>query len=184
LLVGALVLAGLGLLAWVIVPEVRRRGIHLPNFRRAAPVSGPVEGMGLAAAPATKQALKVMPRLTGGPRQISLKLKASEPSLRRAVVPVSKPGRIFGDGGAIAEPVHSNGERYATPEPAEEGFDSVGPIMEGVGQVFEQGAIPAARVAEPEWVSQPVEIPTFEIPKSVVTEPEPMVADGTGSRGA
>ena len=177
LLVGALVLAGLGLLAWVIVPEVRRRGIHLPNFRRAAPVSGPVEGMGLAAAPATKQALKVMPRLTGGPRQISLKLKASEPSLRRAVVPVSKPGRIFGDGGAIAEPVHSNGERYATPEPAEEGFDSVGPIMEGVGQVFEQGAIPAARVAEPEWVSQPVEIPTFEMPKSVVTEPEPMVAE-------
>jgi tetratricopeptide (TPR) repeat protein len=177
LLVGALVLAGLGLLAWVIVPEVRRRGIHLPNFRRAAPVSGPVEGMGLAAAPATKQALKVMPRLTGGPRQISLKLKASEPSLRRAVVPVSKPGRIFGNGGAIAEPVHSNGEHYATPEPAEEAFESVGPIVEGVGQVFEQGAIPAARVAESEWVSQPVEIPSFEMPKSVVTEPEPMVAE-------
>ena len=178
LLVGALVLAGLGLLAWVIVPEVRRRGIHLPNFRRSTPISGPqVEGMGLAAAPATKQAVKVMPRLTGGPRQISLKLKASEPSLRRAVVPVSKPGRIFGNGCAIAEPVHSNGERYATPEPAEEAFESVGPIMEGVGQVFEQGAIPAGRVAEPEWVSQPVEIPTFEIPKSVVTEPEPMVAE-------
>jgi tetratricopeptide (TPR) repeat protein len=175
LLVGALVLAGLGLLAWVIVPEVRRRGIHLPSFRRTAPV----EGMGLAAAPATKQALKVMPRLTGGPRQISLKLKASEPLLRRAVVPVSKPGRIFGNGGAVAEPVHGNGygngERYATPEPSEEieTFDSVGPVMEGVGQVFEQGAIPAARMTEPEWVSQPVEIPTFEMPTPIVAEPEP-----------
>lgn len=183
LLVGTLVLAGLGLLAWVIVPEVRRRGIHLPSFRKAAPVSGPqVEGMGLAAAAATKQALKVMPRLTGGPRQISLKLKASEPSLRRAVVPVSKPGRIFGNGGAVAEPVHGNGhgngERYATPEPAEERFEFVGPVVEGVGQVVEQGAIPAARVTEPEWVSQPVEIPTFEMPRPVVSrEPEPMVAE-------
>jgi tetratricopeptide (TPR) repeat protein len=183
LLVGTLVLAGLGLLAWVIVPEVRRRGIHLPSFRRSAPASGPrVEGMGLAAAPATKQALKVMPRLTGGPRQISLKLKASEPSLRRAVVPVSKPGRIFGNGGAVAESVHgnghSNGERYATPEPVEETFESLGPVVEGVGQVVEQGAIPAARVTEPEWASQPVEIPTFEMPQPVVSrEPEPMVAE-------
>jgi tetratricopeptide (TPR) repeat protein len=184
LLVGALVLAGLGLLAWVIVPEVRRRGIHLPSFRRTAPVGGPqVEGMGLAAAPAAKQALKVMPRLTGGPRQVSLKLKASEPSLRRAVVPVSKPGRIFGNGGAVAEPVHGNGygngERYATPEPSEEieTFESVGPVVEGVGQVVEQGAIPAARVTEPEWVSQPVEIPTFEMPKPIVAEPEPMVVE-------
>ena len=181
LLVGALVLAGLGLLAWVIVPEVRRRGIHLPSFRRAAPVSGPqVEGMGVAAAPATKPSLKVMPRFTGGPRQVSLKLKASEPSLRRAVVPLTnKPGRIFGNDDAVAEPVHGNGERYIEPERTEEAFESVGPVMESesVGQVVEQGAIPAATVAEPEWVSQPVEIPTFETPKPVVREPEPVPSE-------
>jgi hypothetical protein len=49
--------------------------------------------------------------------------------------------------------------------------------VEGVGQVVEQGAIPAARVTEPEWVSQPVEIPTFEMPKPIVAEPEPMVVE-------
>jgi tetratricopeptide (TPR) repeat protein len=176
LLVGALVVAGLGLLAWVIVPEIRRRGFHMPSFRRAAPATGPqVEGMGLAAAAATKE-MKVMPRLTGGPRQVSLKLKASEPSLRRAVVPLSKPsGRLFGNGNggaAVAEPAHGNGERRVEPEIAEEAFGSVGPVVE-------QGAMPeaAAAVAEPEWVSQPVEIPTYEMPQTRFTEPEPVVAE-------
>jgi len=174
LLVGALVLAGLGLLGWVIVPEIRRRGFHFPAFRRTSTVTGPqVEGMGFAAAPSTKQ-MKVMPRLTGGPRQVSLKLKASEPSLRRAVVSLTKPGRAFGNGngGAVAEPVHGNGERYSEPEPVEEVFESVGPITESVGPIVEQGAMSAATVAESEWAT-PVDIPTFEMPQPVVTEPEP-----------
>jgi tetratricopeptide (TPR) repeat protein len=180
LLVGALVLAGLGLLGWVIVPEIRRRGFHFPSFRRAAPAGGPVLGGMELASPSPQKEMKVMPRLTGGPRQVSLKLKASEPSLRRAVVPLTKAGRVFGNGngGAVAEPVHGNGERHIEPEPVEEAFESVGPVteevgpvMEGVGPVVEQGAMAATTVAEPEWAA-PVEIPTFEIPQSAVTEPE------------
>src|SRR5438874_548134 len=90
-----LVLAGIGVIGWVVVFEIRRRGIHFPSFRRAAPATGPqLEEMEYAAA-APKE-MKVMPRLSGGPRQISLKLKASEPSLRRAVVPVGKPSRVLG----------------------------------------------------------------------------------------
>jgi tetratricopeptide (TPR) repeat protein len=181
--VGALVLAGIGLIAWVVIPIVRHRGFHIPSFRRAAAATGPqVRGMGFAAAASTKE-MKVMPRLTGGPRQVSLKLKASEPSLRRAVVPVSKsPSRLFGNGNggaAIAEPVHGNGERHAEPEIVEETFESVGPVTESVGPVVEQGAMPegAATVAEPEWVSQPVEIPTFGMPQPQFTEPEPIVAE-------
>ncbi|HWY41329.1 MAG TPA: tetratricopeptide repeat protein [Chthoniobacterales bacterium] len=187
LLVGGLVLAGLGLLAWVIVPEVRRRGIHLPNFRRAAPATGPqLSGMELAASTSPQKELKVMPRVTGGPRQVSLKLKASEPSLRRAVVPISKPGRVFGNGNggaALLEPaVEANGRRHVEPELVEEAFESVspvmesvGPVMESVGSVMEQGGMAAAPATEPEWVSQPVEIPTFEMPQPVFTEPEPIV---------
>jgi tetratricopeptide (TPR) repeat protein len=177
LLVGALVVAGLGLLAWVIVPEIRRRGIHLPNFRRAAPVTGPqLGGMELAASPSPQKEMKVMPRLTGGPRQVSLKLKASEPSLRRAVVPLSKPGRVFGNGSAIAEPVHGNGERHVVAEPAEEqAFESVGLVMEGVGPVVEQGAMPVESFTQPEWSAPVAEIPTFEMPQPVVTEPEPVI---------
>ena len=199
LLVGALVLAGLGLLGWVIVPEVRRRGLHLPSFRRAAPATGPqLTGMELAASASPQKEMKVMPRVTGGPRQVSLKLRASEPSLRRAVVPLSKPGRVFGNGhgngngnggaGVLEPAVEGNGKRHVepAPAPAEEAFESVGPvmesvgpIMEGVGPVVEQGAIAAAAsaaVTEPEWVSQPAEIPTFEMPPPI-SEPEPVFAE-------
>ena len=200
LLVGALILAGLGLLAWVIVPIVRSRGFHLPNFRRAAPATGPqLSGMELAASASPQKEMKVMPRVTGGPRQVSLKLKASEPSLRRAVVPLSKPSRAFGNGNgngnggaAVLQPsIEGNGKRHVEPEsaPAEEAFESVspvmepvgpvmesvGPVMESVGPVLEQGAMAAAAFTAPEWVSQPAEIPTFEMPQPVVTEPEPVV---------
>src|SRR6202030_1764436 len=129
--------------------------------------------------------MKVMPRMTGGPRQVSLKLKASEPSLRRAVVPLSKPGRAFGNGNgngnggaAVLQPsIEGNGKRHAEPEPApaEEALESVGPVMESVGPIVEQGAMSAAAFTAPEWVSQPAEIPTFEMPQPVVTEPEPVV---------
>lgn len=192
LLVGALVLAGLGLLGWVFVPEIRRRGLHLPNFRRAAPATGPqLTGMELAASASPQKEMKVMPRVTGGPRQVSLKLRASEPSLRRAVVPLSKPGSRFGNGNgnghgnghgnggaAVLEPtIEETAVRHVEPAPAEEAFESVGPVIEGVGPVVEQGAMAAmasaAPVAEPEWVSQPVEIPTFEMPQPL-TEPEPV----------
>jgi tetratricopeptide (TPR) repeat protein len=191
LLVGALVLAGLGLLAWVIVPEVRRRGFHLPSFRRAAPATGPeVEGMGFAAAPSPKE-MKVTPRLTGGPRQVSLKLKASEPSLRRAVVPLSKTGRIFGNGngGAVAEPIHGNGQRHevieAAPVEETERFESVGPVMETVGPVMESvGPVVeqdvehvAPTTFEPEWAMPKVEAPAFEMPEPLVAEPEPIIGE-------
>src|SRR4029077_11328290 len=102
----------------------------------------------------------------------SLKLKASEPSLRRAVVPISKPGRVFGNGNggaALLEPaVEANGRRHVEPELVEEAFESVSPVMESVGpvmesvspvmesvgSVMEQGGMAAAPAAEPEWVSQ------------------------------
>src|SRR5438552_3873846 len=105
------VLLGIGLIGWVVVFEIRRRGIHLPSFRRAAPVSGPqLAALDLAPSAAPQKEMKVMPRLAGGPRQVSLKLKASEPSLRRAVVPVGKPSRAFG--GTVLEPaIEGNGER-------------------------------------------------------------------------
>src|SRR5205823_9038089 len=140
LIAAIFVLAGIGLIVFVVY-EIRGRGIHFPSFRRAAPATGPqLEGMEYAAA-APKE-MKVMPRLSGGPRQVSLKLKASEPSLRRAVVPVGKPSRVF-DGEAAVEPVvEGNGERHVELEPAVETF-------EAVGSVLEQGEMLAEAVGEP-----------------------------------
>jgi len=162
-----LVLAGIGVIGWVVVFEIRRRGIHFPSFRRETPATGPrLEGMEYAAA-APKE-MKVMPRLSGGPRQVSLKLKASEPSLRRAVVPVGKPSRMFGE--TAAEPVvEGNGERQVELEPAAETFETVGPV-------FEQGAMPMEAVGQPvaqtEWFAPQPEQPEVEIPQPVVTPVE------------
>src|SRR6266513_1777001 len=112
--------------------------------------------------------MKVMPRLSGGPRQVSLKLKASEPSLRRAVVPVGKPSRVFGEA-AVEPAIEGNGERHIELEPAVETF-------EAVGSVFEQGEMPAEAVGEPvaqtEWFAPQPEQSAIEIPEPVVTQVE------------
>src|SRR3989440_2494960 len=127
-----LVLAGVGVIGWVVVFEIRRRGIRFPSFRRTATATGPqVGGMQYAAASPAQREMKVMPRLSGGPRQISLKLKASEPSLRRAVVPLGKPGRLFGGETAVEPIVEGNGKHEI--ESAVETFESVGAI-----QTFEE----------------------------------------------
>ena len=166
-----LVLAGIGVIGWVVVFEIRRRGIHFPSFRRAAPATGPeLEGMEYAAA--APKDMKVMPRLSGGPRQVSLKLKASEPSIRRAVVPVGKPGRIFG-GETAAEPaIAGNGDRHVELEPAVETFEAVGPVVE-------QGAMPAEAVSEPvaqtEWFAPQPEMPAVEIPEPAVAEVQEVI---------
>ena len=192
------ILLGVGIIGFIAYEIRRGGGFHLPNFRRAAPATGlQLSGMELAASASPQKEMKVMPRMTGGPRQVSLKLKASEPSLRRAVVPLSKPGRVFGNGNgnggaAVLHPsIEGNGKRHAelepepAPAPAEEAFEpvgpimeeSVGPVMESVGPIVEQGAMSAAAFTAPEWVSQPAEIPTFEMPQPVVTEPEPIMAE-------
>src|SRR2546421_6558900 len=163
-----LVLAGIGVIGWVVVFEIRRRGIHFPSFRRAAPATGPqLEEMEYAAA-APKE-MKVMPRLSGGPRQVSLKLKASEPSLRRAVVPVGKPSRVFGGETAVEPVVEGNGEHRFELEPAVETF-------EAVGTVVDQGAMPTEEVgeavAQSEWFAPQPELPAVEIPQPVVTPAE------------
>ena len=175
-LVGGLVLAGIGLLAWVIVPEVRRRGIRMPAFRRAVPATGPrLEHVNVTAAAPIQKQMKVAPRLTGGPRQVSLKLKASEPSLRRAVMPVGKPSRTFG-GGPAPEPVfESNGEPEVTTAPV--------PEVEFVGPVIEQWTTPA--MPEIPAVSEPVELASpipaaFEVPAApAVDVAEPVFAQAS-----
>src|SRR5207237_10027136 len=91
LIAAIFVLAGIGIIVFVVY-EIRGRGIHFASFRRAAPATGPqFEGMEYAAA--APREMKVMPQLSGGPRQVSLKLKATEPPPLRALVPLSRLAR-------------------------------------------------------------------------------------------
>lgn len=96
-LVVILLLAGLLLLAWVVISELRRR-VNVSVYNPPAPATGPRFGP-------TEQdnsGKKVMAanRLSGGPPQVSLQLKATEPSVRRAAVPFGKMNRPLGVAGA------------------------------------------------------------------------------------
>lgn len=159
LVVVALVLAGFALLAWVIVPEVRRRGFSLPVYRRAAaaPVTGPaISSDKLAAtAPAVMKS-----RLIGGPRQVSLQLKASEPSLRRSVRPATKPALVPNLGSTITAPapepeVHPTAEPevYPTPEPQFDLSPHVQTAESSVGPIIEQEVASTAPLIEQEVTS-------------------------------
>jgi Flp pilus assembly protein TadD len=85
--VGGLVLAALLILAWVIVPTFRRRySFNVPSYSRTTSAAAP--------APFKPRASVTPQRKTsqgngfvGGPRQISLQLKASKPSLRHNAIP-------------------------------------------------------------------------------------------------
>ena len=186
-----LVLAGIGVIGWVIVFEIRRRGIQFPSFRRAAPAAGPqLEGMEYVAPAPVQREMKVMPRLISGPRQVSLKLKASEPSLRREVVPLWTPSRLFGGAPAVVE---GNGERAVQPvETSESEFESVAPViaMAEPAAIVEPEPIAVQPEAEPVFAqAEAMDAPEFEpigqgqpIPQLTpveeasmidVTEPEP-----------
>jgi len=171
-LVGGLVLAGFGLLAWA---EVRRRGIRLAVFRRASPVAGPrTDEVNLAVAAPVQKQMDVSPRITGaGPRQVSLKLKASEPSLRRAVVPVGRASRAFEPEPAIEPALPGNGELEVTAPPSDHALESVGPVIE-------QAPVAATpEMPEPaEWTTPApiaVEAPTADVVEPVFAHASPIV---------
>src|SRR5439155_4078106 len=88
LLFWVLGLSGFGLLVSVVVMEIRRRIGTTQIGHRPATVTGPPlhDNETVEEAPA----LQTQKRFVGGPRQISVQLKASEPSLRRAVIPVAR----------------------------------------------------------------------------------------------
>lgn len=182
LLVGTLLLAGILLLAWAVVPEVRRRFARTPASRGMTPVTSPAfheEESG-----GETEQLVSPSRLAGGPPQISLQLRASEPALRRAVMPLGKSGRTFGNGngngngnghGLAGTPVTVPAETYIQPEQfvptPTESFD------EGVGepQPSETDTTFASAVSEP-VVSEPDFNPqSFFAPEPAIV-PEPAFA--------
>jgi tetratricopeptide (TPR) repeat protein len=164
LLIIGLVLAAIAF--YVFLPDIRRRLANVQLYRSPLPATGPRIASGNGSA-APNAALKS--RLVGGPRQISLQLKASEPSLRRSVRPAGKVSR----GVVIETAVHRvpEIEPPRAPQPAEPQLDfspPPEPAFESVGPVIEQGV----SVAET-MVSE-----TATLPPAVETPPEtPSVPD-------
>jgi len=126
----ALLLGGIGALAWAILPSIRRRFVDAQVGHRPAPATGPELS---DHEDSTSDTMVRAPRpLSGGPRQVSLQLKASEPSLRRAVIPLAK--RVVETPVVVeVEPTidRSNGqEEFLAPSLAEFSESSVGPVIE------------------------------------------------------
>ena len=184
LLVWILALSGFGLLVSVVVMEIRRRiGITQLGHRPAT-----VTGLPLHDDETVEEtpALQIQKRFVGGPPQVSVQLKASESSLRRAVIPVAKRaadtiatprsqpetatvnGRTSepadvdfeeSSGGPVIEQVPANGETEIAPAPP--AFPSPTYIettfARAVESVIEPSIEPAIEQAEPEPVAAAAE---------------------------
>jgi tetratricopeptide (TPR) repeat protein len=87
-LVWILGLSGFAILAWVVVNGIRRRiGPASIGHHPATVMGPPLHAEDAAEETASQQTQK---RFVGGPRQLSVQLKASEPALRGPVIPAAK----------------------------------------------------------------------------------------------
>ena len=187
LLVGVLLLVAAVLIGWALIPELRRRFSRASANRGGAPVS--VSSYEEEESVGAVQQLVAPTRLAGGPPQVSLQLRASEPALRRAVMPSGKSGRPpavgYGtsEGGnptghaptpaavAVATPVETE-EVQSEPVAAApaESFEEA--VYEPIAAAFEEPA-PATEFAEP---PAPVQA---ETPQLEQLAPEPISAMAT-----
>ena len=86
--VGGLLLAALAILAWVIAPTLRRRyAFNVPSYPRAASAAAPALFKPRAASPSPQKKALHGNGFVGGPRQVSLQLRASKPALRPSTIP-------------------------------------------------------------------------------------------------
>jgi hypothetical protein len=161
-LVGGLLLVGIFLLAWVIVPELRRRAFSVPGFLRA----GSVPAMRtLKPRMAAEKGLAPGNGFFGGPRQISLRLTPSKPTLRRSALPSAK-SHGPSDRLASVEAKVAPAPVYYAAEPTRESPPLTEALFESVGPVLEQSTATVPVSAEAKAVPAPVYYAAEPIPES------------------
>ena len=154
-LVGGLLLAGIFLLAWVVVPELRRYRYTL-NILRYWQTRFATRPRTLKPSVALAQKGDAHGNsFFGGPRQVSLRLTASKPSLRRSGLPPAKLSGAFdqlaGLGGKASQTpgyykAESDRELTSLTEQALE--SSAGPVVEQTAEILRPSE-PQFSLAEP-----------------------------------
>jgi len=154
-LVGGLLLAGIFLLAWVVVPELRRYRYTL-NILRYWQTRFATRPRTLKPSVALAQKGDAQGNsFFGGPRQVSLQLTASKPSLRRSGLPPAKLSGAFdqlaGLGGKASQTpgyykAESDRELTSLTEQALE--SSAGPVVEQTAEILRPSE-PQFSLAEP-----------------------------------
>ena len=171
-LVGGLLLAGVFLLAWVIVPEIRRHTFSVPSFLQIRSIASSRIFKPRMAAAEKGLAVGVGNGFFGGPRQVSLRLAASKPSLRRGALPTAKSSGTFDRLANMgAKPLQAAARHTAepsreSPPPAESLFESVGPVVEQTAEISPAVIPQAPEMAE---ISAASELS----PTSAITAEEP-----------
>jgi tetratricopeptide (TPR) repeat protein len=168
LLVGGLLVAGILLLVWVVFSEFRRR-MSVSVYRSPAPASGPSFDALDDQEPVVEK-IAAPKRLAGGPPQVSLHLKASEPSVRRGPVPFSKTSRPFGTNGGtttVGAAIENLVPRAHVPAPTVEPMET--PVVLPIAEIAPEPEKPVISDFDREVVSAPItEVAEF----SSVGEPQ------------
>ena len=133
-LFGGLLLAGVFVVAWVIVPGLRRRyAFNVAGYSASDSMVASSPRRGFARA---EKKVASGNGFFGGPRQVSLRLTASKPSLRHTALPLAKATRSF-DGLADLAGKEAQASAYHPAEheltPLTEPFfesESGGPVVE------------------------------------------------------
>jgi Flp pilus assembly protein TadD len=167
-LVGGFLLAGIFLLAWVVVPGLRRYVFHVSTSwkTRSAASSRVFKPSVTPSVALAKRNGRQGNGFFGGPRQVSLRLMASKPSLGRTVLPSAKPS------GAPDQLVDVAGKASQTPayhrgEPDLELTPVTEPVFESsVKPVVEQ----MAETLRPSLPEFPLAKPIFESSAEAVVE--------------
>jgi Flp pilus assembly protein TadD len=185
--VGGLLLAALLVLAWVIVPTLRRRyAFDEPRYSGATSAAAPVLSKPKAASASPQKKTLQGNGFVGGPRQISLQLKASKPALRHSAVP----SRDLSGGfdltkGVRAKPSRDSAAQMEQPSPevsiigsamGSEAEAVVGPVVEQAaenGESLHRDTPQTAEMAGVSAINELTEVTatapqsTAEIPESV-----------------
>ena len=158
-IVGGLLLAGLLILASVMVPALRRRyAFNVANYPPATSAAAPALFKPRAPSASPQKKTSQGNGFVGGPRQVSLQLKASKPALRPSVLPSGNLSSFDPTEGLRAEPPRASA--YQTEEPnreasliGSEADPSVGPVIEQVAENGESLRTDAGEMPEAARVS-------------------------------
>ena len=180
-IVAGLLLAAIIILAWVIVPIVRRHAFNVPRHMRLEPPAGATAGGAAVVKPRVAPAQTSSVRdngFAGGPRQVSVELKPWQAPLRNAALPSRKLSGVVDRlkerrAKAAPTPARRPPERELPPVAEPDFESSVGPVVEQAPEV-PQPLIPEA-----------AEIPAFSATTefaevSAIVPQQPTEGDGEG----
>jgi Flp pilus assembly protein TadD len=161
-IIGGLLVAAVVLLAWVIVPVMRRTVFAVPRHLRlgpadAAAASGPAAVLKPKVAPAQPTGVQGN-GFVGGPRQVSVQLKPWNASLRHAEVPERK--KVGGAFDRLKDRKATVSAALAHPEPDREFVavadtdleSAVGPVLEQTPDTLQRAVSQSKQSVQPEEI--------------------------------